>query len=140
MYVRCFISGILVAILLLALPGCKPKEDKADAYASGSAPPDMAQTIRALTRGLQPIAVANVSKPQHIGRRCVVVARTPERRDPPPPPLGMVRLMGPTIVYTAEIHDVSADAIEIKADYPSSDMVKIVAIPKADIQSIHLGE
>ena len=41
--------------------------------------------------------------------------------------------MGPTIVYTAEIWDVSADTIEIKADYPGSDTSKIIAVPKADI-------
>ena len=139
MRIGCFVAALFTAASLLALQGCKPKEDSAGTYPTVAAPPDMAATIQALTQGMQPIAVAGVSKPQHIGRRCVIVAKTPERRDPPPPPLGMVRLMGPTIVYIAQIHDVSADTIDVKASYPGSDSVKIVTVPKADIQSVHLG-
>jgi len=140
MDVRCFVMAILVAASLPALPGCKPKADEAGAYPTAAAPPDMAAAIQSLTRGMRPIAVASVSKSQHVGRHCVVVAKTPERRDPPPPPLGMVRLMGPTIVYVAQIDDVSADTIDVKASYPGSDSVKIVAVPKADIQSVYLGD
>ncbi|MEN6428229.1 MAG: hypothetical protein ABFE13_23005 [Phycisphaerales bacterium] len=136
---RYFVIAILTAASLLALPGCKQKADEAGGQAAMALPPDAAATIQSLTRGMQPIAVASISKSQHVGRRCVVVAKTPERRDPPPPPLGMVRLLGPTIVYIAQIHDVSADTLDVKAAYPNSDSVKIVTVPKADIQSVHLG-
>ena len=139
MDVKCFVMAILIAASLLAGPGCKPKADEVGANPTAELPPDAAATIQALTRGMQPIAVTSISKPQHIGRRCVVVAKTPERRDPPPPPLGMVRLMGPTIVYIAQIHDISADTLDVKAAYPNSDSVKIITVPKADIQSVHLG-
>jgi hypothetical protein len=131
--------AILIAASLLAFVGCKRKADETGASPSTIVHPDTAATIQALTRGMQPIAVASISKFQHVGRRCVVVARTPERRDPPPPPLGMVRLLGPTIVYIAQIHDVSVDSLDVKASYPNSAGVKIIAVPKADIQSVYLG-
>ena len=140
MLVRCIVMTILIAASVLALPGCKQKADEAGASATTAVPPDAAETIQALTRGMQPIAVASISKAQHVGRRCVVVARTPERRDPPPPPLGMVRLLGPTIVYIAQIHDVAADSLDVKASYPNSAGIKIVTVPKADIQSVYLGK
>jgi hypothetical protein len=34
---------------------------------------------------------------------------------------------------------VSDDTLKIKAGYPNSDNAKIIAIPKADIQSLYLG-
>ncbi|MEN6577022.1 MAG: hypothetical protein ABFD90_11820 [Phycisphaerales bacterium] len=139
MCVRHFCVVFLVVAPLLALVGCAPKETEANSYSSVSNAPDITPVIGALTKGTRPIGVTKVFKPQHIGRRCVIVARTPERRDPPPPPMGMVRLMGPTIIYTAEIHDVSADTLDIKADYPSSGNAKIITVPKADIQSLYLG-
>jgi len=36
-------------------------------------------------------------------------------------------------------YDVSADTLKIKAGYPSSDNAKIIAVPKAGIQSVYLG-
>lgn len=139
MLVRCIVLTILIAASLLALPGCKRKVDEAGASPTAAVHPEAAATIQALTRGMQPLAVTSISKAQHVGRRCVVVARTPERRDPPPPPLGMVRLLGPTIVYLAQIHDVAADSLDVKANYPNSAGVKIITVPKADIQSVYLG-
>lgn len=139
MRVRCLVMAILIAASLLALPGCKQKADETGASPTTTVHPDTAATIQALTQGMQPISVASISKTQHVGRRCVVVARTPERRDPPPPPLGMVRLLGPTIIYIAQIHDVAADSLDVKASYPNSAGVKIVTVPKADIQSVYLG-
>jgi len=139
MSAKSFFMVFLTVAPLFVLPGCSRKEAETSSYPSGSNPPETAPVVAALTKGMRSIAVTKVSKSQHIGRPCVIVAKTPERRDPPPPPMGMVRLMGPTIIYTAQIHDVSADTLEIKADYPNSDNAKIITVPKVDIQSLYLG-
>ena len=139
MYAKSFFIVFLMVASLSVLPGCNRKEAETSSYPNVSNPPETAPVVAALTRGMRSIGVAKVSKSQHVGRPCVIVAKTPERRDPPPPPMGMVRLMGPTIIYTAQFHDVSDDTLKIKAGYPNSDNAKIIAIPKADIQSLYLG-
>jgi hypothetical protein len=79
----------------------------------------------------------------HIGRHCVVIARTPEERaraDSSPPPLGMVRRLGGTTIYKGEIQNLSPDGLKICAPYPTSGQQKVIEIPRADIRSIYLAK
>jgi hypothetical protein len=123
--------------------GCKPKDSEADAarQPSGPSPEQIAATIEALTKGMRRTSLPNLNN-QHIGKECVVVAATPDAGARPkgsPPPLGMVRRMGETTIYQAEIEDVSSDTLTIRAAYPSSGEYKIITISKGDIESIHLA-
>jgi hypothetical protein len=90
---------------------------------------------------MQPVAFAGV-KSSHVGKQCLVEARTPEggvRIAPPPPPLGMVRTVGQVIFYAGELDNVSPDGLTIRKAYPTAGTFKKVEIPQGDIQSIHLG-
>jgi hypothetical protein len=131
---------ILLAVLTTALSGCNRKDVETAAppetQAANAAEVTALQT--ALTKGMTAVAFEGLTD-AHVGRRCVIVSRTPGSDAPPPPPLGMVRRLGATTVYTAEIHDVQAESLKIRAAYPTSGNVKIIEIPRADIQSIHVG-
>lgn len=129
----------IIAASLLASSGCAPKDADATTYPHFSSAPDVTPIVEALTAKMKKIAVAKVSKPAHVGRPCVIVAKTPDRRDPPPPPIGMVRLLGPTVIYSAQLHDATAETLEIRAEYPSSGNLKVIVIPREDIESVYLG-
>lgn len=128
----------------LVLPGCKKK-----GVASGSGPgaatvsQEQIDEVRdAVTRNMQKVSFASLTK-GHVGRTCVVTARTMEdttKLGPPPPPPGMVRLMGQTTLYRGELDDVSPDGLTIRAAYPTPGNFKKLQIAKEDIQSIHLAE
>ena len=133
------ISFVLCIAILLGMAGCKPEESEASSTDRTAAYADPAPVIEQLTAQMRAIPFEKLSRTRHRGRRCVVLANTPERRDPPPPPLGMVRLMGPSIIYAAEIHALSEDTLEVSAKYPSGNL-KIVSIPRSDIKSIHIAD
>jgi hypothetical protein len=135
------VFDVVAMVALLAVGGCKPKE-QTTATPAAAVPAEEVMALRtALARGMQAISLAGLA-PDHVGRSCVVVARTPEKAARPdaPPPLGMVRILGTTIIYKGQIHAISAEGIEVHAVYPNSGKLKIVAVPAADIQSIHLGK
>lgn len=131
---------ILLAVLTAALAGCNRKDTETAAppetQAVNAAEVTAMQT--ALTKGMTAIAFEGLTN-AHVGRRCVIVSRTPDSDAPPPPPLGMVRRLGATTIYAAELHDVLAESLKIRAAYPTSGNVKIIEIPRADIRSIHVG-
>jgi hypothetical protein len=129
---------ITAAAIALAVFGCRKKETAATPQVVGPGAAEIAAARDALTRGMQPISFNKLDK-THIGRRCVVAARSVPI-PPPPPPLGMARIMGPTTIYMGELNDVLPDAVKIRAPYPSSGNYKYVEIPRADIESIHLGD
>ncbi len=133
----CWITAVVVA---LALFGCRKKETAPvqGPQTAGPGAAEIAATRDALTRGMQPISFNKLDK-THIGRRCAVVARSVPI-PPPPPPLGMARIMGPTTLYMGELNDVLPDAVKLRAPYPSSGNYKYVEIPRADIESVHLGD
>lgn len=132
---------LAVAMGLLVMLGCKPKEDSSAVLPGTTPPPDSTAVVAAMTRGMTAIPLKSLSR-SHIGRSCVVTARSPEdgtRIAPPPPPMGMVYIAGPTTVYKGQLYAISADTVEIQAPYPTSGNVKIVSVPRAQIQSIHLA-
>jgi hypothetical protein len=90
-----------------------------------------------MTRDMQAIAFASL-KQNHVGKTCVVTARTTELAPPPPPP-GMVRLLGETTIYRAELEVIASDSLTVRAAYPTPDHYKRLEIAKADIQSIHVA-
>jgi hypothetical protein len=130
---------IIAAAILLAVSGCKKKESEPvqTSQRAGPSPAEIAAVRDVLTRGMQQINLDELAK-THVGKRCVVTARSIPI-SPPPPPLGMARIMGATTLYAGELADVSADGIKIRAPYPTSGNYKHVEIARADIQSIHLG-
>ncbi len=127
-------------LAILAIVGCKRKEATAD-----QPPPTQANAAqvtaayKAMTQDMTAIAFDALTG-GHAGRRVVIMARTPDRVDPPPPPLGMVRRMGPTSIYSAELHEILPDGLKIRAAYPTSGNLKITEIPRADIQAIHMSK
>jgi hypothetical protein len=131
---------LAAAMIALAVFGCRKKETAPvqGPQAAGPGAAEIAAVRDALTRGMQPISLNRLDK-THIGKRCVVAARSGPI-PPPPPPLGMVRIMGSTTLYMGELNDVSPDAIKIRAPYPSSGNFKSVEIPRADVESIHVGD
>jgi len=133
-----------IPLFLLVLCGCRPKEDQTapPQQAAGPSPTEIVAARDAMTRGMVQVSLDKLDKSQ-MGKRCVITARTPEgglHISPPPPPLGMVRMMGRTTLYMGELNEISPDAIKIRAAYPTSGNYKLLEIPRADIQSIHLGE
>jgi len=130
----------IVVSFVLVLSGCKGKETETDAPPPSQAvnTAEVAAMQNALTKGMTPIAFTDLTN-AHVGRRCVIVSPKPDSGDPPPPPLGMVRRLGPTTIYAAEIHEVLPASVKIRATYPTSGNMKIIEIPRADIQSIHVA-
>jgi len=128
---------------LLTTAGCKPKERAGPSGQVGEASPsEIAAVTDAITRGMHEVAFDSLAA-AHIGRHCVVIARTPDERtraDSSPPPLGMVRRLGGTTIYKGEIQDLSPDSLKIGASYPTSGQQKVIEIPRADIQSIYLAK
>ncbi len=140
MHKPCWRRGLIVALGILGMLGCRPKEN-ASAALPGAAPPESAAVVAAMNRGMTSIPLRSLSR-SHIGKTCVVAAHSPEggtRIAPPPPPMGMVYIAGPTTVYKGQLHAISADTVEIQAPYPSSGNMKTIPIPRAQIQSIHLA-
>ncbi len=130
----------LAVLAALAMSGCKRKEAEAGPPpAQTVSEAEIAAARNAMTQKMTAIAFGKLTA-AHVGRRCVVTARTLEHADPPPPPLGMVRRMGATTIYSAEVHEVLPGGLKIRAAYPTSGNLKITEIPKADIQSIHVGD
>jgi hypothetical protein len=139
----CDRRGALAVIglaVLLAVMGCKPKT-KTAATAADVPAEDIAVLRAALTKGMQAVSIGDVTA-EHVGRPCVVVARTPTKSAPAdaPPPLGMVRILGSTTFYKGRIHGVSSEGLQVHAAYPTSGNLKILSIPSTDIQSIHVGK
>lgn len=141
----CKRSGMLLLASLAVLGflgslGCRKQQPAAG--------PSSAQTVddseivamhKAMTENLKAIAFDKLT-PALVGQRLVIKARTPDRADPPPPPRGMVLRMGPTSIYSAELDEVLADSLKIRAAYPTSGNLKIIEIPRADIQAIHMSK
>ncbi len=134
---------LLVAVALLMVVSCKPKDDRArpSAKAPGPSPAEIAAVRDTLTRGMEPVAFASLAA-GYVGRQCVVTARATDEGaggDAAPPPLGMVHKLGPTTIYKGEIQEVSPDSLKIRAAYPTSGRYKTVEISRADIQSLHVA-
>lgn len=130
---------IAIAAVLLAMSGCKPKESETaqPRQAGGPGPAEIIAARDALTGGMQPISFDKLAR-THVGKRCVVTARSVPLA-PPAPPLGMVRMMGSTTIYSGEVHEISPGSLRIRAAYPTSGNLKIIEIPREDIQAVHLG-
>jgi hypothetical protein len=126
---------------LLASPGCKKKTATTGGDATVSAE-NIAAVRDALTRGMSRTAISNL-KATHVGKQCVVTAQVPadglDLGSAPPPP-GMVRLLGQTILYHAELDRISDESLTVRAAYPTSGNYKRIEIARDDIQSIHLAQ
>ena len=138
---RCFPVFLAIVVVSGTLVGCKPKEEPSDVSSVRVSSGQVASMRDALAKGMQAVHFSNLSQ-SHVGRTCVIVTKTPDLNGPPgpPPPLGMVYRLGSTSIYKAHIRSISADALEIEEPYPGSSNKKVIEIPQADIQSIHLGK
>ena len=140
---RLYCLCVLLIAASLMLPGCK-KKSAASGSGAGAATvgQDQIDAVRdAMTRDMQEVSFTSLTR-THIGRKCVVTARTIEDTTKlgPPPPLGMVRLMGQTTIYRGEIDDVSPGGLTVRAAYPTPGNFKKLKIAKEDIQSIHVAK
>lgn len=135
---------VTLVVACLAVSGCKEK-DATTAPGLEEATVSQANIDAArdsITRNMREVAFADLKK-THVGTTCVVTARTMDDRaqlGPPPPPLGMVRLLGQTTIYRGELDDISPDSLTIRAAYPTAGNYKRLKIPQQDIQSIHLAQ
>jgi len=134
---RCICLVLMVACL--GVSGCEKKEATPEATRISQAQIDGARD--AMTRDMQKVAVNGLKK-SHTGKQCVVTARTMEDKSqlgPPPPPIGMVRLLGDTTLYQGELVDIAPGTLTIQAPYPTAGRVKEIEINKEDIHSVHLA-
>ena len=137
----CFWIGLVVVGLML--PGCK-KKDTASGSGTEAATVSQAQIDAArdaMTRNMQKVSFGRLTQ-THIGRKCVVTARTMDTAQlgPPPPPPGMVRLLGQTTIYRGDLDDISSVGLVIQAAYPTPGNYKRLEIAKEDIESIHVAQ
>ena len=137
---RCICVVLIAACLIVS--GCK-KKDATTGPGTATISQDQIDSARdAMTRGMQAIAFSNLKKAQ-VGKKCVVTANTMEDKaklGPPPPPVGMVQLLGQTTIYQGKLVDVAPGALTIRAAYPTPNHYKKLEILKEDIQSIHLAQ
>jgi hypothetical protein len=134
---RCF---FIFCAVLLASPGCKKKTPATDGGATASTE-EIPAVRDSLARGMSRVAIDEL-KVAHVGRKCVVTAQAPTgglQLGSPPPPPGMVRVLGQTIIYSGEFDGVSADHLTVRAAYPTPGNYKRIDIPKDDVQSFHLA-
>jgi hypothetical protein len=136
-------SCLAAAALLVMTTGCRRgREETGRSGQVGAAnPAEMAAVKEAMTRGMQEIALDDLST-AHLARQCVVIARTSSeqaRADTVPPPLGMVRRFGAVTAYKGELLDVSSTRLKIRAPYPTSGQYKVIEIARGEVQSIHLA-
>ncbi len=133
-----FVCLALVAACL-GVSGCKKKGAVTEPVTVDQSQIDAARD--AATRDMQKVAVSGLKK-SHMGKKCVVTAYTMEDKSqlgPPPPPFGMVRLLGDTTLYQGELVDIAPGTLTIQAPYPTAGRVKEIEIDKEDIQSVHLA-
>ncbi|MHC4518688.1 MAG: hypothetical protein ACYTAS_08885 [Planctomycetota bacterium] len=133
---RCSIC-VIAGIVLVGLAGCQKK----NASGRSVSAEDIKAVRDVLARRMSEIAVDELSA-THTGKKCVVVAHMPAggyKPTPPPPPRGMVHLMGQTVIYCGELDAVSGDSITVRAAYPTPGNYKRIDIPRADVQSCHLA-
>ena len=138
--------GVTAAAVLLLLIGasCKPGREKPGqtGQVGASSPSDIVAAKEAMTRGMQEITLDSLTA-NHMGRPGIVIARTAGekgRADVAPPPLGMVRRLGPVTAYQGEIISVSSDGLTLRAPYPTSGQYKVITIPRADIESVYMAK
>jgi hypothetical protein len=130
----------LATLALLVLAGCKHARTETDE--AGQTQIDSGQATaayNALTQGMTAIAFDGLTA-SHVGRQLAILAHTPDRADPPPPPRGMVKRMGDASIYTAELAEIGSNSLKIRAAYPTSGNSKIIEIPRSDIQAIRVGK
>jgi hypothetical protein len=77
----------------LALAGCKRARTETDEAGPRIDSAQATAAYDALTQGMTAIAFDGLTA-SHVGRQLAILARTPDRADPPPPPRGMVNRMG----------------------------------------------
>ena len=131
---------IVCLALSLAVMGCSEKTSGTGEGAAVSAE-DIASVRDTLARGMSRMTLDDL-KTAHIGKKCVVTAHAPAagyQPTAPPPPPGMVRVLGQTLIYHAEFDRLSKDSITVRAAYPTAGTFKRTEIPRDDIQSFHLA-
>jgi hypothetical protein len=129
-----------MTVVLLIIIGCEKKNGSARGAPVSAE--RIATTRDALTRGMRPVPLDKLG-PSHRGRQCVIVAYAPaggyQPTSPPPPP-GMVHLLGETIIYNGEFDGVSADTLTVRAAYPTPGNFKRMEIARDDLQSVHVAQ
>jgi hypothetical protein len=131
---------IFCFILLLIPTGTEEKTSASAGNATISAE-DIASIRDSLVLGMSKMALGELNS-THLGKKCVVIAYTPTggyRPTTPPPPPGMVRVVGQTLIYDAEFDRIADDSITVCAPYPTAGIFKKIKIPRDDVQSFHLA-
>ena len=144
MKIECRSVCLAVAFAVLIMAGCKPRNDKTGQtqQAPGPSPAQIAAVRDAMTRGMEEV-VSDSLAPGHVGRQCVVTTHRADGgtgADQAPPPLGMVRRLGQTVIYRGEIQEVSPEILKIRAAYPTSGRYKAIEIRRSDVQSVYLAK
>jgi hypothetical protein len=135
----CLFAGMLIA--LLSCSGCGKKGDaKKGSNPKPVSDEEIAGVRKALAQGMQPIGFTNIKSTQ-VGKGCLVEAQTPDGglqiKSPPPPP-GMIQIVGQVIFYRGELDSISPESLTMRKAYPTAGNFKKIEIPKGDIRSIYL--
>ncbi len=130
---RCI--SLLLLWAFLAGYGCKDKNTDRSHGGGTPAPAEVKAYFDAVSKGMKTIPVDRISGTM-VGKGCAIMAATPQRRVPPPPPLGMMRIMGSTTVYRGTCAEAGADAVTVEVAYPTSGKSKRITVPVPDIQMI----
>lgn len=133
---------VMAVAILTTAAGCKRKEADRPGQTTPVSPAEIAAVRDVMAAGMHKVAPDELTQ-SHVGKPCVVTAHNPASGlhiPPPPPPLGMVRRVGRTVtICKGELESLTAGGLKVRALYPSSDKYKTVEIPRADVESVHLG-
>lgn len=142
MIVKCNCPLLVFCFVLLAFMGCKKKDTGTGGgvHSAAVSADEIAKAVDVMTRGMREISPNKLSA-SYGGKPCVVTGRQPEGGldlGSTPPPRGMLRFMGQTVIYCGEIEEVSAGSIAVRAPYPTPGNYKTVEIAREDIESVHV--
>ncbi len=142
MVMRCNCPLLVFCFVLLAFIGCKRRDAGApsDPQSTAISAAEIDKVVDVAARGMREVSLGKING-SHRGQECVLVAHKPEGGldlGKTPPPRGMIRIMGQTVICRGELTDISADSITVQAPYPTPGSYKTVEIAKEDIQSVHI--
>ncbi len=132
---RCGCISLLLLWAFLAGVGCKDKNIDRSNGVGTPTPAAVKAYFDSVSKGMKTIPVDRISEAM-VGKQCAIMAATPQDRTPPPPPIGMMRIMGPTTVYRGTCAEAGADAVIVEVAYSTSGKSKRITVPVQDIQMI----
>lgn len=142
MHAKCNCPFLVFCFVLLAFMGCKRKDEgnRGDAPEAAVSTEEITRILDTVTRGMSEISLDKLSTTRN-GQECVIAARKPEAGldlGRTPPPRGMVRIVAQTVIYKAQLAEVSPGIVTLQSPYPTSGNYKTLEIATEDIQSVHM--